>query len=181
MAGRTPKEAVQNFLDPLRQALSCVTHEVLYIRSGTDPSSAPYALMLNNSAVSLRRDRHFTLEVIQHYRLIETEAQRGPWKVQTVAYYYTLSETGDNLREILGYHWHPQGRSWVTYPHLHLYGGAEVGRDDVRKAHFPTGRMALEEVLQLAIKEFGVAPLRDDWEEILNRTQGTFKQWRTWP
>jgi hypothetical protein len=174
MVGRTSKEALQIFLDPLRQALSCVTHEVLYIRSGNDPAAAPYALMLHNSPVSLGRDRRFALEVIQHYRLIETERPQGPWQVQTVAYYYTLSELGENPREILGYHWHPQGRSWVTYPHLHLYAGAEVGRDDVRKAHLPTGRITLEEVLQLAIKEFGVTPLRDNWEEILQRTQGIF-------
>jgi hypothetical protein len=90
--------------------------------------------------------------------------------------YYTLSEIGDEAREIFGYHWHPQGRSWVTYPHLHFYGGAEIGRDEIRKAHFPTGRMAHEEVLRLAIKEFAIVPLRDHWEEIFNRTQAASEE-----
>jgi hypothetical protein len=54
-------------------------------------------------------------------------------------------------------------------------------RDEVRKAHFPTGRLAFEDVLRLVITQFGVIPLRDDWETMLERTQAAFEDWRTWP
>ena len=40
--------------------------------------------------------------------------------------------------------------------------------DDVRKAYFTTGRIALEDVLRLVITQFGVIPLHDDWETILD-------------
>jgi hypothetical protein len=45
--------------------------------------------------------------------------------------------------------------------------GSGVGREELQKAHIPTGRVELEDVLLLAIREFGVRPRRDDWEEIL--------------
>jgi len=180
MAGRTRAEAVHNYRDPLQQALSCVTHAGLYIRGRDDASNAPYALMLRQDPAILGRDGRLSLTMIQHYRVIEAEVPRGPWKVQIVAYYYTVSEPGDPSRELFGYHWHPQGRSRVTSPHFHLYEGAHIGREDMRKAHFPTGRIALEDVLRLVIQEFGVMPLRDDWAEILDRTQAAFEDWRTW-
>jgi hypothetical protein len=182
MAGRNPREAIQNFVTPLQQALSCVTNAVLYYRASSRNPSDLQALTLSEEPAKLGRDRTFALTVIQHFRTVEAEGPRGPWKVQTVAYYYTLAEANPPQREIFGYHWHPQGRSSVTYPHLHLYAGAGVGEYDIlNKAHFPTGRIALEEVLQLAITHFGVRPLRDDWMDIFERTQGAFEQWRTWP
>jgi hypothetical protein len=65
-------------------------------------------------------------------------------------------------REVLSFQWHPGGRSPVTWPHLHLGAGAEVGRAELTSAHLPTGRVAIEEVLGLAISELGVEPLRGD-------------------
>jgi hypothetical protein len=119
--------------------------------------------------------------MIQHFRVIEAPIPYGPYKVETVAYYYTVIELDDPWREVFAYHWHPQGRSPVIFPHFHLYQGVGTMRGEVRKAHFPTGRIALEEVLRLVIQEFGVIPLRDDWEAILHRTQSTFEGWRSWP
>jgi hypothetical protein len=119
---------------------------------------------------------------MQSYPVIEyAAAPRGPWKVRTVAYHYTVEESGDQGREMFAYHWHPQGRTAITFPHFHLYQGAGAIHDEVRKAHFPTGRIAFEDVLRLVIKQFGVDPLRDDWEAILARTQAAFEGWRTWP
>jgi hypothetical protein len=41
-----------------------------------------------------------------------------------------------------------------------------MGRPELINAHFPTGRIALEDVLRLAITEFGVRPPRSDWAEV---------------
>jgi hypothetical protein len=82
---------------------------------------------------------------------------------------------------VFSYQWHPGGRSPVTWPHLHLGAGAEVGRTELASAHLPTGRVSIEEVLRLAITELGVEPLRDDWREVLERTQAAYETWRTWP
>jgi hypothetical protein len=69
--------------------------------------------------------------------------------------------------EIVAYHWHPGRRSPIDFPHLHLGAGSGVDREELHKAHLPTGRVELEDVLLMAIQEFGVRPRREDWEEIL--------------
>jgi len=175
MPGRTPSEAVENFLAPLRQVLSCVTQEVLFVSGGYYPSETPHALTLSNSPARLGRDRRYALRLIQHYRIVEDVVPRGPWTVQTVAYYYTIQEAHDPRREIFGYHWHPQGKSAVTYPHFHLYEGAGIDEHGVQQAHFPTGRVAVEDVLRLVIEEFAIEPLREDWNEVLTQRQSPFE------
>jgi hypothetical protein len=89
--------------------------------------------------------------------------------VRIAGYQYALYDADD--REILAYHWHPEGSSHVTAPHLHLGAGAEVGRRDLASALPPTGQITLEDVLRFAITDLGVRPLRRDWSEILHRTR----------
>lgn len=179
MAGRTPQEAVHNFLEPLRKAVSCVTPAVLGVSGGYFPSATPHVLTLaQGDPVRLRADPPVLLSVIRHYRVVEHEGSRGPWKVSTAAYYYTLSDVDE--REIITYHWHPAGRSAVTYPHLHLGLAATVGYAPLAEAHVPTGRVPLEQVLRLAIRDLGVRPLREDWRDVLEATQSAHETWRTW-
>jgi hypothetical protein len=178
MAGRTPAEAVQNYLDPLLKAISCVTDSVLSVRGGYHPSPDPHPLALaNGDSVIISSSPHISLSVLQHYRIVEYEGPHGPWKVTIVSYYYALEDAEGH--EIL-YHWHPQGRSTVTFPHLHVRAGGQLGSTRIDKSHFPTGRVALEDVLRLAIRDFGVRPQRDDWAEVLDRTQTAYEEWRTW-
>jgi hypothetical protein len=99
MAGKTPPEAVHNFLEPLQLALSCVSQEVLTVRGGYYPSATPHALTLGNRPAILGHDRRLALKVVQHDRIIEHEGARGPWKVRTVAYNYTVEEAGGAGRE----------------------------------------------------------------------------------
>jgi hypothetical protein len=77
---------------------------------------------------------------------------------------YALEDAGG--AEILSYHWHPEGRSAVREPHLHLGPSAKVGLTILANAHLPTGRLALVNILRLAISEFGVVPRRDDWADV---------------
>ena len=184
MAGKTTAEAVQNFLDPLQRAVSCVTEAVLSVGGGyhASPVNNPqqrHVLTFHKSPAVLGRDKRFALDLVQHYRVVEGEGARGPWKVTTVAYYYTLLMAA-TAQEVLGYHWHPHGRSDITSPHLHLYEGAGTLHHNLRKAHLPTGRMAVEDILRLAITHFQIVPLRQDWDTILTATQDAFQQWRVW-
>ena len=183
MAGKTPAEAVNNFLAPLHRVLSCVTREVVSVKGGYHVSVTPHALLFQNNPVVLGHDKRFALKLIQQYRIVEDAEPRGPWKVSTVAYYYTVvtaeSSTAPS-QEVFGYHWHPQERNTVTYPHLHLYQGAGTLRHNLFDAHLPTARIAIEDVVRCVITQLGVVPLREDWEAILAETQGAFQQWRTW-
>lgn len=179
MAGRTPAEAVVAFVDPLQRALSCVTDAVLNVAGGYHPASEPHAATLAGGLpVPLASSGGLLLAVTIHYRIVEAEGPRGPWKVVAAAYSYRLLATDE--KESLAYHWHPAGRSSTTWPHLHL-GPAGGGTGALLKAHLPTGRVALEEVLRLAVDHFGVTPSRRDWENVLAGTQESFEQWRTWP
>ena len=68
-------------------------------------------------------------------------------------------------RLILSYHWHPNGRSRVKTPHLHV--GGRTTPVDLSKAHLPTGFVTLPAVIRMTITEFGVEPLRADWRDVL--------------
>ena len=106
----------------------------------------------------------------QQYRISQVPQDRegGPYDVVIVGYQYELEDSQGH--EILAYHWHPEGRSQVTRPHLHLGYGARLGRSELQKAHLPTGHVSMGEVLRCLIDHFGVATLRKDWSKILDQT-----------
>ena len=180
MAGRTPAEAVQNFVEPIQLALSCVTRAVVDVSGGYYTRSEPHALVLNRGEPSqLTGATRIWLSAILHYRIVEFQGPAGPWKVSVAGYLYGLQDSEES--EIIAYHWHPAARSSVTAPHAHLGPGAQARRTDLARAHLPTGRIAIEDVIRLSIVSFGVYPLREDWSEVLDRTQEAFEEWRTWP
>jgi len=147
--------------------LSCVTNAVLQVESYR-PSDAVLAATLNRGVgVPLGLSNPLRLGVRLHYRVVRDV--NGWWRAQTAAYHFEL--TDETETEILAYHWHPEGRSPVTWPHLHL--GQAIGQLSrvATRAHLPTGFIALEDLIELAITEFGVAPRRLDWEAVLRRTR----------
>ncbi len=87
--------------------------------------------------------------------------------------------------EMLTFQWPPEaiGEGAITYPHLHVGPAISQKQEAIRpnefhKVHIPTGRIALEAVIRLAIAEFGVAPLRErrgDWETILEGSDDVFQ------
>lgn len=87
------------------------------------------------------------------------------------AYMYIVDD--HRGREVFSYHWQPSHPE-VKFPHLHVEPHA------FKKAHFPTGRISLEEVLRLLITDFGVQPLRSDWDKVLAKTHQKFATYRTW-
>lgn len=97
----------------------------------------------------------------------------GPYRCSTTRYLYGLDD--ESGQEVLSYQWHPDSRSPITWPHLHLAAGAEVAHLHVARAHLSTGRVSIEQVLRLAIGELGVEPLRDDWSDVLDRTHGHYE------
>ena len=87
---------------------------------------------------------------------------------------------GEAGREIVAYQWHPEQVS-IDFPQLHIGTGVGASLGSVHKYHFPTGRVSLEDVLRLAIREFQVEPVRAGCEEVLGETQAAYEAWRTWP
>jgi hypothetical protein len=180
VAGATPRKAVENFVRPLQDALACVTNLRVDLQ-GRYELGETYALTVNRGElVQLTRvvQGHIGIgiRISQNYRIVEADGDRGPYKVRTTAYMYSVED--DNGHEVFGYHWHPESR--IKYPHLHLEHGAHLGLADLHRAHFPTGRVSVEEFLRLVIEAFRVEPRREDWRAVIQRSQDIFRKWQTW-
>lgn len=142
--------------------------------------------LLVEGPVRMGRRPHLLLSLrhIYAFQHVPEDAERGPWKVTSLAYSYELLDL--NERRVIAYHWHPD--TAPTSEHLHF--GRQFAHsslpEDVRmhatalvRAHLPTERVSLESVVRLAIDELGVEPLRSDWNAILNETVDAFKTYRT--
>jgi hypothetical protein len=166
VAGRSRHESITIYIGALQRATSCVTPQV-YTTPGAYQSRSGLVDVLLGSGepVRLRGPGRIHLRVRLRARVTQADPPRGLWDAETAAYEYRISDQDD--REILAYHWHPEGRSHVETPHLHLGPAAEVGRTALLTAHLPTGPVGLHEVLRLALESFEVAPIRSDWEPIL--------------
>lgn len=58
----------------------------------------------------------------------------GAYKVRMRSYLYIIEDNGH--REILGFHWHPEAKPDVPFPHLHIYEGAgHAIRQEIRDIH----------------------------------------------
>jgi hypothetical protein len=101
-------------------------------------------------------------------------AESRHFESQITAYSHVLRDLDGN--EIVAYHWHPAGISSVRHAHLHLSNQVrpiELGRNQtplsLADMHLATGVVPLAHVVRMLIEEFGVAPLRDDWDAALPR------------
>lgn len=173
MAGSTRREAHDAFAGAYQRALLCVSRAHFNTEGHRDPE-ALHSADIGTSPTPLRSSPPLALLVLLRYRIVEVSAPSRRWVVRLTDYYYTL--TDDVGRELFAYHWHPAGRSRVTWPHLHL--GPALGElaTAATQAHFPTGPVAIEDVLRLAIRWFGVIPLRQDWDAVLDGTRRLFPE-----
>ena len=118
--------------------------------------------------------------LVQRFRTVPVEHDGSLFKVTTTYYSHAIeSESGE---EIIGCHWHPQSISNIGWPHLHLGAGARVGRAELEstKAHLPTGRVGIEDVVHLLIETFQVGHRRPDWKTILTGNLKRFLSNATW-
>jgi hypothetical protein len=122
-------------------------------------------LLGSGDPVRLSGPERIHLRVRLRVRITQIEPPRGLWEAQTAAYEYRLSDQDD--REILAYHWHPEGQSHVQTPHLHLGPAAGVNRGALLTAHLPTGPVTLQDVLRLTVESFDAEPARRDWDRVL--------------
>ncbi len=194
-AGSQAPAAVREFKDWLQETLACITERPLSVSPGgyeaSRPEARPHTVSFGAFPVSLAGPARIALSVDHHYRILRP-TPHGRYRVQTVAYYYALDDADG--REILAYHWHP-GPGNVPYPHLHVGPGAvdvallraaqrspqaNALRPDLANAYLPTGRVALEDVVQPAIEQFAVPAKRKEWEATLQRSRAAFEAARSW-
>lgn len=181
MAGRTPHEALEAFIGPLQQSLSCITDAVLdtHKRGNKEyPNRESYSITTNaGKPADLLCDNGLSLSFIMWYRVVKDDADRDPWRATTTGYYYSLDDS--NQKEIVAYHWHPT-ISDIDFPHLYIEQGSGVTRKELFRAHLPTGRIALEDMIWCTIRDFSIQVLRDDWVGVLTRNRDAFRTLQTW-
>lgn len=163
----------------MQKTVSCVTASVLKpSKNGYERSEEPHILTFPDDPATMGSNDNLALSVRHYYYIVRSPDVYKRWKVQTAAYYYEL-QIGSG-QEILSYHWHPDGPSPVTFPHMHIGTASGVTVDGILKAHFPTPRTALEDLLWMLIEDFGVRHRRRDWQRILERNRAGYVADRTW-
>ena len=108
----------------------------------------------------------------QTYDIVPAEGERGQFKVSTRSYIYALYNKNG---EVVSFHYHPDQTPEVDFCHMHFRRTPEF-----KRVHFPTGRVAIEEVVAMVIRDFGVKPRRADYQQVLRSGLEKFRDWRTW-
>ena len=109
MPSRTAYEAAINHEENVQLLVSCVTRSVVKVAGGYfQGASRPHRLELNNGRpVALGGESRLMLKLQQHFHIDNTDGRGGAWAVRLVGYHYAVYD--HRHREILVYHWHPQG------------------------------------------------------------------------
>jgi pyruvate-formate lyase-activating enzyme len=174
LSANSEAEAVTAYLKRLQRILDCVSQDVVHVTpGGYQRLGQPHEAMLNRGKPTrLGRTPALLLNVALRYTIVREETNQRAWAIQTVGYIYSLRDDTDT--EFLAYHWHPSDGSRVRHPHLHIRDGALSSASPLRRAHVATGMVALEDVIQTAIEEFGVPPRQrhqHDWRDVLVETR----------
>jgi hypothetical protein len=176
--GRKPADAVHAYLRPLQQSLSCFTNKVLR-PSGFGVDQLLVATFFGTTVQLRTRDsKELHLGFVQHFSI--RSYLLGGYKITTRLYEYSLeNEYG---HEIVAFHWHPESEnSTVSFAHMHLgHGSADRLRKEMYDIHFPTPRMAFEEIGLLLLDHFNVEPEREDARDVLNANLALFTKHKTW-
>lgn len=91
---------------------------------------------------------------------------RSRFEIVIVGYTYAIRDESE--QEIVTWHWHPERAHSAAHPHLHIGAGALVRREELHRAHLPTGIVTVAGIVRSAITDFHVKPLRADWQTILD-------------
>lgn len=179
MPARRARDAVRALTDSLTRVATCVTDRPL-LATGLAVGEPQFVSFLPlREAAPLRLDGVrgvVAFDIRIDYVVTDVSAVSTPFDV-VVGYSFRLVErTG---REILVFHWHPEGPSPVTYPHIHLSGRIRpiplepVGSMlPLADHHIPTGPVPLADVVRYLITEAGVEPRRPDGADVLAGTDG---------
>lgn len=197
MAGDSPEEAVDAYLDRLRATLSCITTATAFASPFIPGRARGVTLRAHgqSEAGKIRLSTHggqgeliFRLAVSFTTERISRVEERGWFQVSNASYHYRLLDYHEN--EIVVYHWHPTGDSSVRTPHLHVSAAGSIvlqqrvgsaladRKAHLGRIHFPTQHIPLEYIVELLIREFSVDPLRADWETVLRTNRHEQRQGR---
>jgi len=174
--GSTPAEAVESYLAPIRETLSCVSETPITNFGGVYVSEIPHRFtFVGKPPISYLQPPRLSIFVSQRYTVRWAE-ETDEYRVRTQGYIYQLTEED---QEILSYHWHPDQHD-IHIPHLHFKRGAMIQRSELIKTHIPTGRVALESFVEYIISDFRAEPRHQDYKRVLEGNRKRFEAYKTW-
>lgn len=181
LPGKTPNEAFDSYAKPLKAVLSCITREVVLRRtiprSENEDGFPLQEFFFVRNPVRLR-DSPLAFNFSQYFRTVWSG---DAYKIKTEAYTYEIEEDSTG-HELFAFHWEPNApNATITVPHMHI--GFALRDTTLRidnKAHIPTGRVPLEDVVAFLISELRVAPLNSDWGEVIKQSRAAFMRYKTW-
>lgn len=176
MPGRTAPDAFQAFLEPLISAVSVLGQAKIVVSpGGRQASDIDHSWTLNGERGYSSRAWHF--EAAMKYRIIQDgRPTYGPWRVTTRAYRYRLAVAGEDVFRM---HWHPDGNSPVTGPHMHVAFAPASHVGDSLREHLPGERQTFENAIRWAIAA-GLPPARTDWQDLLDQAERAHLEHRSW-
>lgn len=190
ITGRQPKECFRTFRDhlgPLIAATLGPQHHVHCQNDRNDDTRSTLSLgPTNANGVRLRSSTRgdFVFSLQQSLKAVKTSDAKL-WQLKTAEYRYAIYETDDDLAEA-SLRWEyiarpPLGRRWCKH-HFQIgrrdqkavelpFNGGVL---DLNRVHNPTGFVLIEYVLRFVLTDMGVQAASDDWEEVLEESEGRF-------
>ncbi len=161
MSDRTIGRAVARHKERVSLVLSCViAYPVPITERNTESTST---LRLPQRQYWLHGDVVILFSCLEELRAVNDAGRNEPWRIGRAAYFYQLRTP--QSRDFLAFHWHPETSGPVQF--LHLHASSDTAPLS-HKTHVPTGFVSLGAVVRLLIAEFGVPPLRDDWQTLVS-------------
>jgi len=156
---------VAQFAEPLQRALTAFAHGSL---SAEVPAvGGQTTIVFNDHTPTPLRVADGPPVAISISLKIRLDDREGEPYVKTVGWSHAVFVDGvDRLR----YDWHPFVTPLIPFPHVHI---------EDAKAHVPTGRILVEDVLVAAL-EYGALPLSKDWKDRLRTAKSAFEATAEW-
>jgi hypothetical protein len=171
---RSESEAVRQYVDSLQRAISAFGENVFFVRGGFHAAVSAHTLSLTGDAsialVDQAGDRRLRLRPQIFFRTAQMASVPARWTVRTVGYGYRLDDRSAG-RQLIGYHWHPHVQG-ATFPHVHLLAApAELSR-----LHIAVPHCTLKHVLEFAMRDFAIQPVRNDWQVSLDEADAVLRE-----
>lgn len=178
-SAKNPRDALDQYAQPLQAALHCVTPAKLQ-RGVAELDTVELLTFLDTPSVELKRQesvsgqRLESVYLLVHQRYgVATVPGGDPRQYRVITQGYNYVIRNRRQREIVAFHWHPGERSHEHDPHVHIGSVViDANSSDMGKAfsrfHIPTGHISVAQVVRLLLTDFNVVPNRQDWEAILD-------------
>jgi hypothetical protein len=162
------RAAVIAYHESAQQLISCISLAPVIVRGHDIPRDRIYELIVgHDTPFRAGAAQPIAAWIRQRFIVVPPDGSNTDqgWQVEVTSSMYAI--LGTDGAEMLAYHWHPEGVSPVTTPHLHLGSASGATWPRLQGAHLPTGFVTLAAFVRCLIEELGVEPRRPDWQAAL--------------